>query len=88
MAPRLSRLASTISRDDIIAVMGARWSSCPESAGGGVALFNFSLIANICQQNPVMPRLTETVDIVIDLKFTLCIPKTTADKADGPEERR
>src|SRR5690349_18468601 len=55
MAPRLSRLASTISRDDSIAVIGA--GDPLSSASGDVrpCLLCFSLIAHLCQESRGVP---------------------------------
>jgi hypothetical protein len=49
-------LASTISRDDIIAVIGANPSSFPAAGGGAVCFPGFWLIPNLCQQSGPMPR--------------------------------
>jgi hypothetical protein len=62
-------LASTISRDDIITVIGA--SSSPAAAAGAAVFFALWSIANLCQQSATVPRSTsDIVDIVIYLRFT------------------
>ena len=74
MAPRLSRLASTISRDDIIAVIGANSPSWPASGSGALAVFDFWLIGKAVPTKVVAAKdavgFFEIVDIVIDLKLT------------------
>jgi hypothetical protein len=52
MAPRFSRLASTINRDDIIAVIGASRSSLSELAAGGTAVFDLRFMADVCELSP------------------------------------
>jgi hypothetical protein len=49
MAPRLRRLASTINRDDIIAVMGASRSSLSGLTAVSTALFDLWFISDVCQ---------------------------------------
>jgi hypothetical protein len=63
-------LASTISRDDIIAVIGA--SSSPVAAGGLAETALFGLVV-ILQALPTKRAgaKPQIVDIVIDLPFTL-----------------
>src|SRR5262245_53945028 len=72
MAPRLSRLASTISRDDIIVVIGASSPPCSGPPCGRSVCFGLRPMEKLCQQSPLLPSLTsltEIVDFVIDLKF-------------------
>src|SRR5258708_17874847 len=61
MAPRFRRLASTISRDDIIAVIGASSASLPAFSDGAVVRFGFWFMANLCQQTSPMPRLPKSL---------------------------
>jgi hypothetical protein len=52
-------LANTISRDDIIAVIGAN-SATSEAAGDGAVCFSgFRLIFKLCQQSAPVPRTIE-----------------------------
>src|SRR5665647_1365136 len=68
MAPRFSRLASTISRDDIIAVIGA---SPAELAGGSAALLDFRFMREVCQQNPAMPSQVKPLTLS-SISSSLC----------------
>src|SRR5260370_37045080 len=61
MAPRFRRLASTISRDDIIAVIGASSASLPAFSDGAVVRFGFWFMANLCQQTSPMPRFPKSL---------------------------
>src|SRR5258708_5164180 len=61
MAPRFRRLASTISRDDIIAVIGASSASLPAFTDGAVVRFGFWFMANLCQQTSPMPRFPKSL---------------------------
>jgi hypothetical protein len=61
-----------MSRDDIIAVIGASSPSGAAGAGAGSALFNTRFIQDLCQIRslPTKPALAKPkiVDIVIDLR--------------------
>src|SRR5438270_11838965 len=84
MAPRLSKLASTISRDDSITVIGAGGSFASVS-GDAPPLLGIWLMAHLCQESHDLPspgarsvswsnatkRHLNNVDIVIDRSLTV-----------------
>jgi hypothetical protein len=80
-------LASTISRDDVIAVIGANSASFP-AAGGGIGFFAFWLMTKSLPTKRAPAKETEAyheiVDIVIDLDLTWINRQMTA----APKPRR
>jgi hypothetical protein len=80
-------LASTISREDVIAVIGASSSAVP-AAGGGICLVAFWLITQSLPTKRACAKETEAyheiVDNVIDLDLTSVDRQTTA----APKPRR
>ena len=99
MAPRLSRLASTISRDDNIMVIGAGDPPSSTSDDAPSSLLDVSLMVHLCQESRSLPSpagvtvhnlldttrasFKEIVDIVIELFFTKSTTRTTRAR-QGP----
>jgi hypothetical protein len=83
-------LASTIKRDDIIAVIGASRSSLSALAGGGIALFDLCFMADMCQQNLLVPRFLQSLtlsSIYYSLFEKFSIATNTAAKPGGRKRR-